>query len=69
MGLRVIFFQPIWPPNALIIAGAAASLAAGMLGHSELQLSMLGAAALGGVQAAATWSTLQQRLKVRYSLW
>lgn len=55
--------------NALIIAGAAASLVAGMLGRAELQLAMLAAAALGAVQAGLTWNTLQRRFKTRYSLW
>lgn len=55
--------------NALIMTGAAASLVAGMLGSGELQLAMLCTAALGAVQAALTWSTLQRRFKTRYSLW
>lgn len=55
--------------NALIVAGAAASLIAGLSGHGNLQLSMLCAAALGALQAALTWSTLQRRFKARYSLW
>lgn len=55
--------------NALIIAGAAASLVAGLLGNQTMQMGFLAAAALGGVQAASTWSALQRRLSTRYSLW
>ena len=55
--------------NLLMAGMSITSMVLGAVGQKERQILLLAAAALCGVQALLTWSVLQRRFKVRYSLW
>ena len=55
--------------NALIVVASIASVVLGALGRGDLQMMLLGAAAVSAIQGMFSWTVLQRRVRIRYSLW
>jgi len=55
--------------NTLMMATSIASVVYGALGSRDPQMLLLVAAVLCGGQAILSWTVLQRRFKLRYSLW
>jgi len=55
--------------NFLMASLSITSMVLGAMGQKERQILLLAGAALCGAQALLTWTVLQRRFKIRYSLW
>ena len=55
--------------NAMMALLSVVSIVLGAMGHGITQMLLLGVAVLCGGQALLSWSVLERRFKIRYSLW